>query len=224
MMETLLSALILGLVSAGHCAAMCGGIVAAFNLQSSAQTSLFSLQLAYNTGRIATYTLLGGIAGAIGGASLLLEHAFPIQTVLRLVANLMLVALGFYLIGFTRMLEPIERGGHAIWRRIQPLTRHWLPADRPHRVFALGMLWGFLPCGLVYSVMVTALASGGMWKGSLTMLAFGLGTIPALMFASLILRRPRRFLHVPAVRAVFGAIIMALGFLGLMHAAHSAML
>ena len=220
-MEILLSALLLGLVSAGHCAAMCGGIVAAFTLQSPHATSLISLHFAYNLGRILTYCALGGIAGALGGATLLMEHAFPIQSALRIVTNLMLVALGFYLMGFTRLLAPIERSGYAIWRHVQPLTRSWLPADRPHRALALGALWGFLPCGLVYAMMVTALASGSAWLGALTMLTFGLGTLPALLLASLLLRQPRRLKHVRAVRAAFGALVMALGSLGLIHTMHS---
>jgi uncharacterized protein len=220
MTEAVLSAFILGLVSAGHCAGMCGGIVAAFNLQPRVKQSIFSLQVSYNLGRIATYAALGGLAGALGGASLLLEYAFPIQTALRVLANFMLVALGLYLMGFTRLLAPIERGGYAIWRHVQPFTKFWLPADRPHRALALGMLWGFLPCGLVYSVMVTALASGGAWQGATIMFAFGLGTFPVMLFASLVLYQRRRFQHARAVRAAFGTLIMALGFLGLMHAVH----
>lgn len=221
MTQSLLSAFILGLLSAGHCAGMCGGIVAAFNTQPRVTQSIFTLQASYNFGRIATYAALGGLAGALGGASLLLEHAFPIQTALRFLANLMLVALGLYLIGFTRLLSPIERGGYAIWRRVQPFTKFWLPADRPHRAVALGVLWGFLPCGLVYSVLVTALASGGAWRGMSTMLAFGFGTLPALLFASLLLRQPRRLQQVRFVRAVFGVMVASLGLLGLMHAMHN---
>jgi uncharacterized protein len=219
-MEILLSALLLGLVSAGHCAGMCGGIVAAFTLQSIPAKSLIPLHLAYNFGRILTYSALGGIAGALGGATLLIEHAFPIQSILRMAANLMLVALGFYLMGFTRFLAPIEHAGYVIWRLVQPLTRSWLPADRPHRALALGVLWGFLPCGLVYSVMVTSLASGGTRQGALTMLAFGLGTLPALLCTSLLFRQGNGLKNFRVVRAVFGTLIMALGFLGLIHAMH----
>jgi uncharacterized protein len=220
MTEGLLSALILGLVSAGHCAGMCGGIVAAFSFPATGSQAM-TTQLAFNLGRITTYAALGGIAGGLGGASLLLEHVFPIQSALRFLANLMLVALGLYLMGFTRMLAPIERGGYAIWRRVQPFTAMWLPADRPHRALALGVLWGFLPCGLVYSVMVTALASGGAARGALTMLTFGLGTLPALLFASLLLREPKRFKQVRVVRTSFGTLIMALGLLGLFHTMHT---
>jgi uncharacterized protein len=219
-MGILLSALILGLVSAGHCAGMCGGIVAAFTLQSPPAQSLISLVLAYNLGRILTYVLLGGIAGALGGATVLMEHVFPIQSALRVLANIMLLTLGLHLIGITRLVEPIERAGHTLWRCVQPLMRFWLPANRPHRAFVLGSLWGFLPCGLVYSVMVIALASGGARQGALTMLAFGVGTLPALLFTSLFFRQPRRFKHVRAIRAAFGSLIVVLGILGLMHTMH----
>jgi uncharacterized protein len=220
--EILVSASLLGLVSAGHCAGMCGGIVAAFNLQSPRGAPSLATHLAYNLGRIVTYAALGALAGALGGAGLLLEHAFPVQTALRIAANFMLIALGLYLVGFTRLLAPIERIGHALWRRIQPLTRRFLPAGRPHRAFALGALWGLLPCGLVYSVMVTALASGGAERGALTMLAFGAGTLPALLFAGSVLRQPRRFMQIRAVRAAFGGLVVALGLFGIMHAVHAA--
>jgi sulfite exporter TauE/SafE len=109
----------------------------------------------------------------------------------------------------------IEQLGSVLWQRIQPLTRLVFPITSPLRALLLGMLWGWLPCGLVYSVLVTALASGHPQSGALIMLAFGLGTLPNLLVIGLFWERCRRWVQSPRVRLFAGLIVMAFGVYGL---------
>ena len=147
-----------GLLGGVHCAGMCGGIVAALSGQAGSRR--LPLHLAYNGGRVASYAAAGALAGAAGGLGLLLDGVLPVQLALYVLANLMLIALGLYLAGVSSVVAGTERLGLALWRRIQPLTRGLLPADTLPRALGLGVLWGWLPCGLVYAVLATALLSG----------------------------------------------------------------
>ena len=167
---------LIGLLGGTHCVSMCGGIVGALSMQMQAQggRAQWPLHLSYNLGRITTYTALGGIVGLIGSIGMLYDGMLPVQITLYVLANLMLVALGLYLTGFTRLLAPVERVGHLLWRRVQPLTRRFLPARSVKQALPLGLLWGFLPCGLTYSVLATALVTGSGTRGAGLMLAFGL--------------------------------------------------
>ncbi|HNC52664.1 MAG TPA: sulfite exporter TauE/SafE family protein [Accumulibacter sp.] len=204
--------LLIGLLGGPHCVAMCGGIVGALAMGTAAR---LSLHLAYNCGRIASYALAGAVAGGIGQAGMALAGPLPLRTFLYLLANLMLVALGLYLIGVTRALAFSERCGQKLWRHLQPLTRRYLPARRVAQAFPLGLLWGWLPCGLVYSALATALTSGSAWRGAGMMLAFGAGTLPNLLLAGLLAARLQAYARMPAVRVAAGLLILAFGAWGL---------
>jgi sulfite exporter TauE/SafE len=128
----------------------------------------------------------------------------------------MLIALGFYLMGVTRALAFTERVGQNLWQRIQPLTRRFLPAQSVAQAFPLGMVWGWLPCGLVYSALATALAAGSATQGAMLMLAFGLGTLPNLLLAGLLLVRLRHIVQRPWVRMVSGLLVAGFGVWGLL--------
>lgn len=214
-----LAVFLVGLLGGTHCVAMCGGVVGALGVSApGTRQRQWPIQLGYNAGRVGTYAALGAAMGAVGSAGLLFGDVLPVQLVLYVFANLMLVALGLYLTGHTRILAPVERAGGRVWRRIQPLTRHLLPVRSPVRAVPLGMLWGFLPCGLVYSVLTTALVSGSATRGAGLMLAFGLGTVPNLLLAGLAFGRFRQLTHDTRVRAVAGLLVMGFGFFGLYHA------
>ncbi|MDO8959211.1 MAG: sulfite exporter TauE/SafE family protein [Rhodocyclaceae bacterium] len=207
-----LALFIVGLLGGGHCAGMCGGIVGALSLQSPQGGAAFGVHLAYNVGRIASYALAGllvGLLGQVAGGLLPLQHG------LYLFASLMLIAMGLYLLGTTQLLAPLERGGNILWQRIQPATRRFLPVRGPAQALPLGMLWGWLPCGLVYSALATALASGSAGQGALLMLAFGLGTLPNLLLAGLLLARFRRFAQARVTRVVSGLLVLGYGLYGL---------
>ena len=207
-----LALFLVGLLGGTHCVGMCGGIVGALSMGGAPR---LSLHLAYNAGRITSYAVAGGLVGALGGASLALAGQLPLRIALYLLANLMLIALGLYLMGLTRALAFSERLGQNLWRRIQPSTRRFLPAHSITQAFPLGLLWGWLPCGLVYSALATALTAGSASKGALLMLAFGLGTLPNLLLAGFLLARLRHWVQQLAVRVVAGLLVAAFGVWGL---------
>ena len=207
-----LALFLVGLLGGTHCVGMCGGIVGALSLGAPAR---WSMHLAYNAGRILSYGVAGFLAGALGAASLTLDGQAPVRLMLYLLANLMLVALGLYLLGVTRALAFTERAGQHLWRHIQPLTRRFVPAKTVAQAFPLGVLWGWLPCGLVYSALTTALVAGSPGRGALLMLAFGLGTLPNLLLAGILLARVNEFVRRPLVRIASGLLVLGFGIYGL---------
>ncbi len=217
-----LAVFLIGLLGGTHCVGMCGGIVSALTVNTvrmpGESRREWPLHLAYNIGRISSYTLAGAAMGAIGTVGMLFNDILPIQLGLYVAANLMLIALGLYLTGFTRALSGVEQLGHRLWSCIQPLTRRFLPARTVAQALPLGLLWGFLPCGLVYSVLATALVTGAAERGAMLMLAFGLGTLPNLLLAGLLLKRLKDVVRNRAVRTGSGLVVLAFGVYGLVTA------
>lgn len=212
---SLISAFLVGLLGGSHCAGMCGGIVGAVSMTMPGQRPQLGLHLGYNAGRIASYTLVGALAGLAGASSLLLDRLLPVEKALYLLASLMLIVLGLYLGGWWRGVLVLERGGQAIWRHVQPLSKKLLPVGSVPQAFALGLVWGWLPCGLVYSVLVAALATGSAAQGGLLMLAFGLGTLPTLLAMGMAAIRIRGWLQQVWLRRMSGALVLAFGVVGL---------
>ena len=215
---SLLSALLVGLLGGVHCAGMCGGIVAAFSFRADGSVPPFRLHLGYNLGRVLSYTLFGAVAGSLG-ASLNLLHVRPLQMVLYLLAQLVMVLLGLYLAGWNRWVLIFERAGGALWRRLQPWFKKLLPVRNLAGAFVAGMAWGWLPCGLVYSVLVGALASGSATGGAALMLAFGLGTLPNLLGMGLFARSLQPFFQHPITRRAAGILVAGFGVWGLIRLA-----
>lgn len=223
--SALFAVFVVGLLGGVHCVGMCGGIVAAL---SSAPGRIaqgarkrpppWSLQLAFNGGRIATYALAGALAGVAGSMAFFLEGLLPVQVVLYAFANLMLIGLGLYLLGITRYIAMLERVGARLWRVVRPVAGRLMPADSVPRALGLGALWGWMPCGLVYSMLATALVSGSAVNGAALMAAFGLGTLPNLLFAGALMRWLSSHRAGSVLRRVAGATVLALGALGIAHA------
>jgi uncharacterized protein len=208
------SLFIVGLLGGVHCVGMCGGIVSALSFQKEQPLAGQPLQhLAYNAGRILTYGIAGGIVGGVGQAGVFFagRQFAPFH---YLFANLMLIALGLYLMGITRFLAPLERAGGVLWRKIQPLSKRLLPARTIGQAFTVGVVWGWLPCGLVYSALATAMTTGSILGGGYVMLAFGLGTLPNLLLAGLMSARLRAIARLPAVRYVGGMAVLLFGVYG----------
>jgi sulfite exporter TauE/SafE len=205
--------LLIGLLGGTHCIGMCGGIVGALSMGAPTR---IRLHLAYNLGRVTSYATAGAIAGALGQAGVALSGQWPLRTALYVLANLMLLALGLYLMGVTRALAFSERVGQKLWRQLQPLSRRYLPARTAAQAFPLGLLWGWLPCGLVYSALATALTSGSAWHGAGLMLTFGVGTLPNLLLAGLLATRLQAYARQPMVRMLSGLIILGFGVWGLL--------
>lgn len=207
---------LVGLLGGGHCAGMCGGIVTALSTGPNGTRPLF--HLAYSIGRVSSYAVAGAIAGSLGGLGLLMSEILPLQTALYVLANVMLVLLGLYLAGLSSLAARFEVLGSALWRRIQPLAVRLLPVRSAGGAFVVGSLWGWIPCGLVYAVLATALLSGSALQGAYLMLAFGAGTIPNLVLAGLFMNRVVGALQSKLLRRLSGAIVLAFGASGLAHA------
>ena len=223
-----------GLLGGIHCIGMCGGIVSAFSAATPSARRVFPIAVrgnapsahnalftaAYNVGRISSYMVAGAVAGGIVGSARLLAGLSPLQSGAYWLANLMLVAIGLYLMDAWRGVAQLETAGQSIWRRVQPLMRHVLPADTPSKALLLGALWGWLPCGMVYSVLMTAMLSGSATSGAMVMLAFGLGTLPALYALGMLGAKARAWSQRRVVRMSGGALIVAFGLLGIFRALH----
>ena len=201
----------LGFLAGGHCLGMCGGIVAALSLQQRQARSHWLLMLAYNTGRLSSYSLVGALVGGIGGLGIASLNIAALQHLLYALANLLLIAMGLYLMGISAFITQIERLGKPLWRIVQPAMQKLLPVRSPWQGLLLGALWGWLPCGLVYTASLSALASGSAQQGALTMLAFGLGTLPNLLAMGAFAEALRSLSRQPLVRWTSGGLICALG-------------
>jgi len=204
-----------GLLGGVHCLGMCGSIVGMLTAQLPKTGARWPFHFAYNIGRLTSYTIAGALVGLLGRTGMLFRDEVPVQHLLFALSSLMLVALGLYLAGVWGIVRHIERFGGALWRHIQPLAGKLFPIANPMRAYFLGTLWGWLPCGLVYSVLVTALASGSAQSGAMIMLAFGLGTLPNLLAIGLFWESIKRWVQSPPVRMSAGLLVAAFGVYGL---------
>ena len=205
----LLSALILGLLGGGHCLGMCGGLMGALTLAIPAEqrAQRFQLLLSYNLGRILSYALAGLLLGLAGWAL----ASSPAAMLLRVVAALLLIAMGLYLAGWWSGLIRIEALGRGLWRYIQPLTRRFMPVTSLPRALLLGGLWGWLPCGLVYSTLLWAASQGDALDSAALMLAFGIGTLPVLLATGMAAERVTALLRKQGVRMAGGLLVILFG-------------
>ena len=207
-----LGAFLVGLLGGVHCIGMCGGIVGAISLgMPGEQGTRWPMLLAYNLGRIASYTLAGAIAGGLGFFFSGLLPVQQAQQILLGVAGIFMILLGLYLGGWWNLLSYVERAGGHLWTKIEPLGRGLLPVRRVRQGLALGMLWGWLPCGLVYSVLIWAVSAGGAGEGALLMFAFGLGTLPNLLAMGAAAGQLQRLVRHVWVRWAAGLMIIAFG-------------
>ena len=233
----LLSVFLIGLLGSVHCIGMCGGIVTAFSAGARrpfpvpvraagaalARPAVLDDALrvaAFNAGRIASYMAAGALAGGVAQGARTLSFLSSLQIGSYWLANLMLIALGLYLMDAWRGLARLEAAGRIVWRRVQPLLRRLLPVDSLPKAGALGALWGWVPCGMVYSVLLTAMLSGSATSGAAVMLAFGLGTLPMLLGLGMAGGRLQDFTRRRAVRVASGALVLGFGVLGLLRAGH----
>ncbi|WP_117150089.1 sulfite exporter TauE/SafE family protein [Pseudomonas coronafaciens] len=205
----LLSALILGLLGGGHCLGMCGGLMGALTLAipKEQRSRRFRLLLAYNLGRILSYALAGFASGLVGWA----VAQSPLATSLRIMAAVLLIVMGLYLAGWWSGLTRIERLGRGLWRHLQPLASRLLPVSSVPRALLLGALWGWLPCGLVYSALLWAASQGNAVDSALLMLAFGLGTWPVLLATGLAAERTTALLRKRGIRVAGGLLVIVFG-------------
>jgi sulfite exporter TauE/SafE len=203
------SALILGLLGGGHCLGMCGGLMGALTLAIPPEQRgrRLRLLLAYNVGRILSYACAGLLLGLAGWA----VASSPAALALRVLAALLLIAMGLYLAGWWSGLTRIEALGRGLWRHIQPVASRLLPVSSLPRALLLGALWGWLPCGLVYSTLLWAASQGNAGYSAALMLAFGLGTWPVLLATGLAAERVSSLLRRRSVRMAGGLLVILFG-------------
>ena len=222
-----IAAFLVGLLGGVHCVGMCGGIVGALclglNQSSSNQSNLaqgshrqnkirsaLPYLLFYNAGRISSYTLAGVLMGGIGWLGSHLLDIYALQKILEIIAAVFMLALGLYIAGWWRVLARLEQlGGNVIWKRLQPLGQRFMPVRTYQQAFALGLIWGWLPCGLVYSVIIWTIATQSPLEGGLLMLSFGLGTLPNLLLMGVFASSLNQFIQQPWVRQAAGLMIMS---------------
>jgi len=212
-----ITAFIVGILGGVHCLGMCGGVVGGltFSLESRIQTNwwkMMSFQLAYNFGRITSYMILGAVFGALGAGIGSLATFLPAQQFLQVVAGLFMIALGLYLGGWWFGVVKIEKLGQALWAKISPYAKNMTPVKHYYQAWLYGLVWGWLPCGLVYSMLIMTLTAGSAINGAAMMLAFGLGTLPNLMLMGVFAFYFTRLSRMVWVKRSAGLGVMLMGF------------
>ena len=213
--QSLASAFILGLFSTVHCVGMCGGIIGALSL--SLPDNIRQQRLAhvlfisfYNLGRILSYSFAGLVVGYIGAEAASYTDTSGGPSMLRYTGAVLMIAIGLYLAGWLPQLSKVERIGAPVWKRLEPIGRRLVPVNTMPRALVYGLVWGWLPCGMVYFVLVWALTSGSAAQGALTMAAFGLGTLPSLLAAGLAMSWLQRFTQSKMTRQLVGVLVIAM--------------
>ncbi|MGQ5523850.1 sulfite exporter TauE/SafE family protein [Chitinimonas sp. PSY-7] len=202
-----------GFLGGVHCLGMCGGLVTALGLNISGQRVY--LLLAVNLGRLAAYITIGALLGGISGTLELASQALYLQTILYVVSQLLVVMLGLYLAGWSPWLARLERAGVPLWRHLQPRLSALLPLRSMPAALLAGAIWGWLPCGLVYTAATAALASGSALSGAAILAAFGLGTLPNLMAMGLVANQLLHWRQKVWLRQVVGLLLALYGVFGL---------
>jgi len=219
------TAVLAGLAGSAHCAAMCGGISAMLGMGAAPAKRYL---VAYNVGRIVSYTAVALIFATILSSVI---GDMPVGLMwLRIAAGLLMVMAGLFLLGKASGIGYLEKLGGYLWRIISPLARHFMPVDSVAKAFGLGMLWGWLPCGLVYSMLAISLAQGSVVLSVTTMFAFGVGTLPAVFliglagakFSNWISQRTIRYFlaYCVIVLGVYTAVIPSMHLVGIGHSGH----
>lgn len=211
-----IAAFTVGFFGGVHCVGMCGGIVGAlsFGLSEDRRKRMrgnLSFLLLYNLGRIGSYTLAGAIAGGLGAWAIDLLSIRQLQLWLQVLAGVFMILLGLYLNGWWRVLMRVEQVGAVVWQRLEPLGRQLLPVQRPGQALLLGAIWGWLPCGLVYSVLIWTLMSGSAKDGASLMLSFGIGTLPNLLAMGFFAAMLQKIVQQNWVRQVSGGMVILFG-------------
>lgn len=225
------AAFALALLGGVHCAGMCGGFVGALQLHRAPQLPAATLSFGYHAGRLTSYTLAGLLAGAIGGAAFAAD-VLPLQVLLLLAGSAMLLVIGASMLGKKSWLVRLEPLGARLWQALAPLARKVYPPRTRRQAYAAGLLWGWIPCGMVYAALPLALITGDALGGAAVMAAFGLGTLPTMLALDVAVVRAGGAGRIGAgsalagarvwLKPVAGALIVVFGVSGLAHAARIA--
>jgi sulfite exporter TauE/SafE len=216
---SLLAAFLVGLLGGVHCVGMCGGIVGVLSLglpeRQRTGSARWLYLLAYNAARVSSYTLAGALLGGIGWLAANWSGLHQLQQGLQLLAALFMVALGLYLGGWWQGLAQVERAGGLVWKRLEPLGRRFLPVKTPTEAFLLGLIWGWLPCGLVYSVLVWSISTADPLYGAALLFCFGLGTLPNLLLMGVAAVGLAARVRDPRTRRIAASLVVLFGLFSL---------
>ena len=176
---------------------------------------LLLFTFAYNSGRILSYALAGFLVGSLG--QVFKDFLMPDSGIgiLRLIASLMIIAMGFYISGWFPQISRIEKIGLPLWRFLQPIGQKLLPVKNLWQAFLFGTVWGWLPCGLVYYMLIMSPANNGAGNAALFMLAFGLGTLLPLMSIGFLTGRLAKFRKSHKIRVTSGVLLIIMGIFSL---------
>ncbi len=206
MIELLFTAFLLGIAGSTHCLGMCGGIASSLLFSAKPDVGKWMLIAGYNFGRIFSYALAGfGVAwfGAHIGNSGLIPLNF-----LQILSAILMCLLGLYVAGWWLLIRHIERFFTPIFSLLKPLSKYFLPLDNALKAIPYGIIWGWLPCGLVYTTLTWTLTVSEPWHGALFMMFFGLGTVPAIVAVALSSDRLQQILSHPTSRKIMGGVII----------------
>ena len=210
-----LVAFVMGLFSSMHCIGMCGSIIGTLTLSLSPEIRnnkkrLLPFVFNYNFGRITSYAIAGALVGAI--EALLTMHLGETHghRFLQLLSAVIMASAGLYIAGWFPRFAYIEKTGMLLWKKIEPYGRKLIPVKNLKQAYLFGMIWGWLPCGLVYSTLALAATAGDASKSSLTMLAFGLGTLPAVIGVGVMTQLLTRLSRIKRFKEAVGLLMIIL--------------
>jgi len=231
--STPLGAFLMGLISALHCLGMCGSIIGTLTLSLRKEIRenkalLVTFVFCYNFGRITSYTVAGFLAGLVHNLLMMPLGEAVGHRILQIVSALIMAGAGLHIAGWFPRFAYIEKSGVLLWKAIEPYGRRLIPVQSRFHAFVFGMIWGWLPCGLVYAAIGLATTAGNEYRGALTMLAFGVGTLPAVVgvgvATSLMVRlsNMKKFRQLAGVSLILLALLAAFPWInpGVLHQMH----
>ncbi|MCX7086058.1 MAG: sulfite exporter TauE/SafE family protein [Methylococcales bacterium] len=211
-------AFMMGLFSSLHCIGMCGSIIGTLTLSLSPEIRnnkklLLPFVFNYNFGRITSYALAGALIGSIEALLSMPLGDFNGHRFLQILSAIIMAGAGVYIAGWFPRFAYIEKAGVNIWKQIEPYGRKLIPVKNHTQAYLFGMVWGWLPCGLVYSALALAATSGDVTKSAFTMLAFGLGTLPAVMGIGVMTQVLTRLSRMQRFKQIIGIFMVILALL-----------
>lgn len=211
---TIIAGFVAGFAGSIHCVAMCGGLVGVIcaSMQVSPKRALI-YWCSYHFGRIISYTIAGLLAGGIAGQVTMLFPMDRAHVIGSLIAGLFLIILGGHVARWWSLLNVVEQFGGRLWQKVVPVFSKMLPPRLLRHAIVGGLLWGWIPCGLVYSALVLAATSTDSITGGLTMAAFGVGTLPMLIAMGVLANQLERINKVRWLRGVLGGSLCVLGIM-----------
>lgn len=204
---SLIGAFLLGLMGAGHCIGMCGGIISTLSLATNNDQSKWYSITSYQFGRIMSYSVFGLLSGLIGQQA----ETLTVLPILKIISGILLILMGLYISRVWMVISQLEKAGKYVWDKISPLSSRLLPVKSLKQAFLLGALWGWLPCGLVYTSLAYALTAANPVNSMLFMLAFGIGTLPATLTVGAASSSLKTWLNTKAMRWLAAVIFITIG-------------